>query len=224
MSSVIELIDISKTYKTGEEVTPFHNMNFSMKPGEFVALTGESGCGKSTMLNLAGGILEPTQGTLLYDGRDYWKMTDRERTRFRAQNIGFLFQSSQLVRALTVWENMELSARISGIKMEKDIISECLEHYGLSEKKNSLPQRLSGGQRRRAMLATVMLRKPKLILADEPTNDLDEKWIDRVMEDFRSWSNEGSAILMATHNQKLIKKALKCYHIENRRIEEMNYG
>lgn len=217
--AIIELKNVTETYEAGERVTPIENISLSIEKGDFLAISGESGIGKSTLLTVAGGLLRPTAGEVLIDGRDYWKMSDQEQTQIRNQKIGYLFQSIQLVQALTVEENLKLVSDISGRKVTKKEMEEILARFGLEEKKDSLPHQLSGGQKRRVMLAVTCVRGPEVILADEPTNDLDEGWTKVVVDTFKKWTEQGKAVVLVTHDQKLWKQADCAYIIEDHKLK-----
>lgn len=217
--AIIELKNVTETYEAGERVTPIEHINLSIEKGDFLAVSGESGIGKSTLLTVAGGLLRPTAGEVLIDGRDYWKMSDQEQTQIRNQKIGYLFQSIQLVQALTVEENLKLVSDISGKKVTKKEMQEILTRFGLEEKKDSLPHQLSGGQKRRVMLAVTSVRDPEVILADEPTNDLDAGWTKVVMETFKKWTEQGKTVILVTHDQKLWEQADCTYIIEDRKLK-----
>ncbi len=146
-------------------------------------------------------------------------MSDQEQTQIRNQKIGYLFQSIQLVQALTVEENLKLVSDISGSKVAKKEMQEILTRFGLEEKKDSLPHQLSGGQKRRVMLAVTCVRDPEVILADEPTNDLDAGWTNVVMETFKKWTEQGKAVILVTHDQKLWEQADCTYIIEERKLK-----
>lgn len=219
--AIIELKNVTETYEAGEHVTPIEDINLSINKGDYLAISGESGIGKSTLLTVAGGLLRPTKGKVLIDGRDYWQMSDQEQTQIRNQKIGYLFQSVQLVQALSVEENLELAAKISKKKVSKKEIRKMLAQFGLEEKKDSLPHQLSGGQKRRVMLAVTYVRDPEVILADEPTNDLDDGWTKVVMDTFAKWAEQGKAVVLVTHDQKLWTQAARTYVIEDRKLNNI---
>lgn len=220
--NVIELKNISKTYTLGEKVTPIEKTDFCLKKGEFAAVSGESGIGKSTLLMLIGGLLKPSEGKVQIGGQDYWKLKDKEQAGIRNKKIGYLFQSIQVIQAFTVEENIKFAASISKRKITKDDVLEVLERFGLKEKKNSLPCRLSGGQKRRLMIAITYVRDPEIILADEPTNDLDEKWIEIVMQTFEEWLKKRKSLVLVTHNKELWEKAESRYVIQDKVLVKTN--
>lgn len=220
--NVIELKNISKTYTLGEKVTPIEKTDFCLKKGEFAAVSGESGIGKSTLLMIIGGLLKPSDGKVQIDGQDYWKLKDKEQSEIRKKKIGYLFQSIQVIQALTVEENIRFAASISKQKIKKNDVLLVLERFGLKEKKDSLPCRLSGGQKRRLMIAITYVRDPEIILADEPTNDLDEKWIEIIMQTFEEWLAKKKTLVLVTHNKELWEKAENKYIIQDKVLVKAN--
>lgn len=192
----------------GETVTPLKDINFAVNSGDFIAVEGPSGMGKSTLLYVIGMLLKADDGHLFFDGKDVSTMTDREQTTLRGETIGFLFQDSSLIQALTLRENLEFAQTLGGRrKADPAKIDEMLERVGLTERANFLPYQLSGGQRRRAMVARALIHAPALILADEPTNDLDDVWAEKVVSLLQEEAQRGAAVVMVTHNVHWASKA-----------------
>ena len=176
---MLKLENISQIYAKGNEPV-LKGINFEIKTGDYIALEGVSGSGKSTLLYIMAGLMRPTEGKVLWKNEDIYLMSDDELTSWRGKNIGYLFQNIQMSSALTVRENL-MFAREFGNDKSIDV-EMMLDRFGLKEVAESLPGRLSGGQKRRAMIASVLVRKPKIILADEPTNDLDHIWAEQIIE------------------------------------------
>lgn len=167
---------LCKSYGSGEnQVKALDHVSLSVENGEFVAVIGTSGSGKSTLLNLLGGLDTPTSGEVLVAGKDLFQMDDESRTIFRRRNIGFVFQNYNLVPVLNVYENVVLPIELDGTKIDTDYVQTILHTLGLEEKAQAMPNQLSGGQQQRVAIGRALITKPKLILADEPTGNLDSK-------------------------------------------------
>ncbi|KMT22509.1 ABC transporter ATP-binding protein [Clostridium cylindrosporum] len=217
---VCRLENVSKTYKMGETVCPLKNISLKVSSGDFLSIEGPSGIGKSTLLYIIGGLLNLDEGKLYIEDKDVSLLSDRELTTLRGEKIGFIFQDSNLLQALTLQENLEFAQRISNKgKCDTRRIDELLERLGLSERKGFLPHSLSGGQRRRAVVARALINNPKLILADEPTNDLDEKYAAEVISLLEEATKAGSAVIMVTHNTKWAERANIRYRINDGILE-----
>ncbi|WP_195984563.1 ABC transporter ATP-binding protein [Clostridium sp. D33t1_170424_F3] len=203
--NLLEVKNLNKTYGTGEtSVQALKDVSFSVPKGEFVAVVGESGSGKSTLLNCIGGLDNPTSGTVLLDGENLFAMKEQERTVFRRRNIGFVFQSFQLVGELTVEQNIAFPMLLDYRKPDPGRIEEILQVLGLRERRHHLPSQLSGGQQQRVAIGRALVMKPMLILADEPTGNLDSKNSQDVMELLVQASRRfQQTILMITHNASL---------------------
>ena len=200
---ICKLEHIHKDYKMGEVVTPLKDINITVNSGDFIAVEGPSGMGKSTLLYVIGTLLKADEGTILFDGQDVASMTDRQQTTLRGERLGFLFQDSNLIQALTLRENLEFAQTLGGKrKADPARIDEMLERLGLSDRANFLPYQLSGGQRRRAMAARALIHRPMLILADEPTNDLDDHWAEKIVMLLQEETKRGAAVIMVTHNSR----------------------
>lgn len=202
---ILKVQNLCKTYGKGEaKVEALKNVSFSLEKGEFTAVIGESGSGKSTLLNCIGALDTPTSGRIYMDGMDLFSMKEEERTIFRRRNIGFIFQSFQLVSELTVEQNIMFPLLLDYRKPKREQIDEILEVLGLANRRRHLPGQLSGGQQQRVAIGRALITKPKLILADEPTGNLDSKNSQDVMDLLIKASRHyQQTILMITHNNNL---------------------
>ena len=202
---ILKVQKLCKTYGTGAvKVDALKDVSFSLEKGEFVAVVGESGSGKSTLLNCIGALDVPASGMITIDGNNLFTMKEEERTIFRRRNIGFIFQSFQLVSELTVEQNIVFPLLLDYRKPKTSDVEELLELLGLTDRKNHLPGQLSGGQQQRAAIGRALITKPKLILADEPTGNLDSKNSQDVIDLLTKASRHyQQTILMITHNNSL---------------------
>ena len=202
---MITVTDLSKVFRTEEiETTALNKVSFEINDGEFVAIMGPSGCGKSTLLNILGLLDNPTDGSYMLLGQEVGKLKEKDRTKFRKGNIGFVFQSFNLIDELNVFENVELPLRYLNISASerKQRVTEMLKRMNISHRAQHFPQQLSGGQQQRVAIARAVVSNPKLILADEPTGNLDSKNGKEVMDLLTELNNEGTTIVMVTHSQK----------------------
>ena len=202
---MIKVTNLSKVFRTEEiETTALNKVSFEIKDGEFVAIMGPSGCGKSTLLNILGLLDNPTEGSYLLLGQEVAQLKEKERTKFRKGNIGFVVQSFNLIDELNVYENVELPLRYLNISSSerKQRVTEMLKRMNISHRAQHFPQQLSGGQQQRAAIARAVVSNPKLILADEPTGNLDSKNGKEVMNLLTELNGEGTTIVMVTHSQK----------------------
>ena len=202
---ILKVQKLCKTYGTGAvKVDALKDVSFSLEKGEFVAVVGESGSGKSTLLNCIGALDVPTSGVITMDGNNLFTMKEEERTIFRRRNIGFIFQSFQLVSELTVEQNIAFPLLLDYRKPKTSDVEEILELLGLTDRRNHLPSQLSGGQQQRVAIGRALITKPKLILADEPTGNLDSKNSQDVIDLLTKASRHyQQTILMITHNNSL---------------------
>lgn len=202
---ILKVQKLCKTYGTGAvKVDALKDVSFSLEKGEFVAVVGESGSGKSTLLNCIGALDVPTSGVITIDGNNLFTMKEEERTIFRRRNIGFIFQSFQLVSELTVEQNIVFPLLLDYRKPKVSDVEEILELLGLTDRRNHLPSQLSGGQQQRAAIGRALITKPKLILTDEPTGNLDSKNSQDVIDLLTKASRHyQQTILMITHNNSL---------------------
>jgi len=201
---MIKTENLTKAFRTEEvETTALNNVNLHIKKGEFVAIMGPSGCGKSTLLNIIGLLDNPTEGTYYFDGNDVSKLKESKRTGLRKGNIGFVFQSFNLIDDLTVFENVELPLIYLKVKASerKRMVEEVLERMKIGHRSKHFPQQLSGGQQQRVAIGRAVVSKPKLILADEPTGNLDSKNGLEVMKLLSELNKEGTTIIMVTHSE-----------------------
>lgn len=202
---ILRVENLCKTYGKGEaEVNALKNVSFSLEKGEFAAVVGESGSGKSTLLNCIGALDMPTSGSIFIDRQNLLSMKEEKRTIFRRRNIGFIFQSFQLVAELDVEQNIMFPLLLDYRKPEPDRVDEILSLLGLTERRHHLPSQLSGGQQQRVAIGRALITQPKLILADEPTGNLDSKNSHDVIDMLTSASKRfQQTILMITHNNNL---------------------
>ena len=202
---MIKVSNLSKIFRTEEiETTALNGVSLEIKDGEFVAIMGPSGCGKSTLLNILGLLDNPTEGSYLFGDSEVARLKEKERTRFRKGNIGFIFQSFNLIDELNVYDNIELPLRYLDIPAaeRKQKVTEMMKRMNISHRAKHFPQQLSGGQQQRVAIARACVANPKLILADEPTGNLDSKNGREVMQLLQELNQEGATIVMVTHSQK----------------------
>ncbi|MBK8561912.1 MAG: ABC transporter ATP-binding protein [Saprospiraceae bacterium] len=201
---MIKTVQLSKVYRTDEvETTALNSVDIEIKAGEFVSVMGPSGCGKSTLMNVLGMIDNPSAGEYFFNEQEVGKLSERKRADVRKNNLGFVFQSFNLIDELTVYENVELPMLYTKVPAgeRKKRVEELLEGMNIMHRKNHFPQQLSGGQQQRVAVARAVVNKPKLILADEPTGNLDSANGDEVMKILADLNASGTTILMVTHSQ-----------------------
>jgi len=210
---MIELIDLSKTYVDGDQtIAAVDGVNLNVEQGEFVSIVGHSGSGKTTLLSLIGGLTKPGKGRVIIEGTDIWSLTDDKLSEFRNKNVNFIFQFASLVPTLTVLENVLLPSAFGTCCEGLDEYAKSLvEMVGLSDKMNSYPSSLSGGQQRRVAIARAFVNSPKVLLADEPTGDLDEETEAEIMEIFKGQNDKGTTFIIVTHNTTVAQIARKSY-------------
>ena len=215
--------NLSKTYGKGEEeVRALRDVSFSMERGEFAAVVGESGSGKSTLLNCIGGLDAPTGGKAYLDGEDLFSMTENKRTIFRRQNIGFIFQSFHLIEDLDVEQNIIFPLLLDYRKPKKGQVEELLELLGLTERRHHLPGQLSGGQQQRVAIGRALVMRPMLVLADEPTGNLDSRSSRDVMDLLCKASRHyQQTVLMITHNMNLTASVDRVMKVSDGVLTEM---
>lgn len=219
---ICSLEKVSKTYHSGEDVSPIKELDLEIKAGDFLSIEGPSGSGKSTLLYLMGALLQPTQGDVIIGGQNTKNLKDSELTRLRCQNVGFIFQEGSLFPALTALENVELAYKLQerskrdGKHREKAM--ELLAAFGLEERFDFLPHQLSVGQRRRVLVARAFVKESTLILADEPTNDLDPYWAGQVIDFLEKTAKSGKAVVMVTHHSEWAKRADRNYRLDGGRL------
>lgn len=206
---ILETINLTKKYGKGEtEVTALNNANISVEKGEFIAIIGPSGSGKSTMLHLLGGLERPTQGTVKIENQEIYKLSENKLAKYRRKKIGFIFQQYNLIPVLTVRENIEMPLMLDKANIDKAYIDDLIEFLGLTERQKHLPNQLSGGQQQRVAIARALAAKPSIILADEPTGNLDTKTTKEVMDLLKkSIKKYNQTLIMITHNDKVAENA-----------------
>jgi putative ABC transport system ATP-binding protein len=213
---MIQTKELVKVFRTDEvETTALNKVNLEVKAGEFVAVMGPSGCGKSTLLNIVGLLDNPTSGELLFDGVEVSRFRERQRTNLRKGNIGFVFQSFNLIDELTVYENVELPLlymKVSSAERRKKV-NDVLDRMKISHRKKHFPQQLSGGQQQRVAISRAVVTRPKLILADEPTGNLDSANGEEVMNLLSELNKDGTTIVMVTHSPTDADKAHRIVHL-----------
>ena len=218
--TILETKDLRKFYGSGDtQVKALDGVDLSVENGEFVAIVGTSGSGKSTLLHMLGGLDRPTSGAVLVDGKDIFSLKDEELTIFRRRKIGFVFQSYNLVPVLSVYENIVLPIQLDGNAPDKAYVERIIETLGLEAKLQNLPNNLSGGQQQRVAIARALAAKPAIILADEPTGNLDSATSLDVMGLLKVTAQKFSqTIVMITHNEELAQMADRIIRIEDGRI------
>lgn len=218
--SILKTNELKKQYGTSTNlVKALDGVALNVEPGEFVAIVGTSGSGKSTLLHMLGGLDTPTSGSVEVSGKELSKMNDDQLTIFRRRNIGFIFQNYNLVPILNVYENIVLPIELDGEKPDKAFIDTIVKMLGLTEKLNNLPNNLSGGQQQRVAIARALATKPAIILADEPTGNLDSKTSQEVLGLLKMTSQQfHQTIVMITHNNEIAQLADRIVRIEDGRI------
>ena len=228
--SILTAKDLCKSYGSGESmVKAIDHVSLSVESGEFVAVVGSSGSGKSTLLNMLGGLDTPTSGEVTVSGSDIFKMDDEKRTIFRRRNIGFVFQNYNLVPVLNVYENIVLPIELDGTKVDEGYVRTMIKTLGLEKKVTAMPNQLSGGQQQRVAIARALAAKPAIVLADEPTGNLDSKtgMDSRTSQDVLSLLKVTSqafhqTIVMITHNEEIALTADRIIRIEDGRVVNAN--
>lgn len=219
---ILQASNLTKIYGSGEnEVHALDGINFSVEKGEFVAIVGTSGSGKSTLLHMLGGLDRPTGGSVEVDAKEIFSLKDEELTIFRRRKIGFVFQNYNLVPVLNVYENIVLPVQLDGKTPDASYIDSIIETLGLERKLENLPNNLSGGQQQRVAIARALASKPAIILADEPTGNLDSKTSQDVLGLLKVTSQKyGQTIVMITHNEEIAQLADRIIRIEDGKIVE----
>lgn len=217
---ILETNNLKKYYGKGENIVKaLDGINISINRGEFVAIVGTSGSGKSTLLHMIGGLDRASDGKVIVDNNDIFVMDDEELTIFRRRNVGFIFQNYNLVPILNVYENIVLPIELDGCKIDTKYIDEIIDVLGLSQKVDDLPNNLSGGQQQRVAIARALATKPSIILADEPTGNLDSKTEQDVLGLLKVTSSKFSqTIIMITHNEQIAQMADRIIRIEDGKV------
>lgn len=214
---ILETKDLKKIYGSGDmQVQALKGINLTVEKGEFVAVVGTSGSGKSTLLHMLGGLDRPTSGTVKVNDKDIFSLKDEELTIFRRRHIGFVFQNYNLVPVLNVYENIILPIQLDGKTVEESYVEEIISTLGLESKRGNLSNNLSGGQQQRVAIARALASKPSILLADEPTGNLDSKTSQDVMSLLKISSQKfGQTIVMITHNEEIAQMADRVIRIED---------
>ena len=217
---ILETRDLHKVYGTGDtEVRALDGVNLSVENGEFVAIVGTSGSGKSTLLHMLGGLDRPTSGSVMVDGKDIFSLKDEALTIFRRRKIGFVFQSYNLVPVLNVFENIVLPIQLDGRQVDEAFVGQIVKTLGLDGRLEALPSQLSGGQQQRVAIARALAAAPAIVLADEPTGNLDSRTSQDVLSLLKVTSQKFSqTIVMITHNEEIAQMADRVIRIEDGRI------
>ena len=218
--TILQTHDLKKYYGAGDtQVKALDGVDLSVEQGEFVAIVGTSGSGKSTLLHMLGGLDRPTSGTVTVDGRDIFALKDEALTIFRRRKIGFVFQSYNLVPVLSVWENIVLPVELDGAKVDEAYVQEVVATLGLEKKLQNLSNQLSGGQQQRVAIARALATKPAILLADEPTGNLDSKTSQDVLGLMKVTGQKfAQTMVMITHNEEIAQMADRIVRIEDGRI------
>ena len=223
-NNLVELRDVYKIYGEGleSEVRALDGVSLSIRKGEFVAVVGQSGSGKSTMMNVLGCLDIPTRGTYLLDGTDVRELTDKELSHIRNRQIGFIFQQYNLIQSLTVLENVELPLIYQGINADdrRELALEALGRVGLAGRIKHKPVEMSGGQQQRVAIARAIATKPPIIMADEPTGALDSRTGQEVLHFLQELNKEGSTVILITHDNGIAARARRCVRLQDGKIVE----
>ena len=223
MAAIISLTNVTKTYRLGDEVlNALDNINFSVNSGEFVAITGPSGSGKSTLANIIGGLDRPTSGSVIVDDNDLSHVRDRKLSDYRNHHIGFVFQSFNLQGSQTALENVMLPLVFARIKPKerKARAVECLKAVGLGDRLKHRPAQLSGGQRQRVAIARALAARPNIIIADEPTGNLDSSRGEEIMKLLKDLNKQGITLIVITHDMNIARQAGRVVQIKDGHIAE----
>ncbi len=217
---ILQAKQLKKQYGTGDNaVHAVNGISLEIEKGEFAAIVGTSGSGKSTLLHLLGGLDRPTSGEVIIDGKSIFTMPDDDLTLYRRREVGFIFQSYNLVPILSVWENIVLPIELDGQKPDRTFVRRIITALGLEARTEHLPNQLSGGQQQRVAIARALVTKPSIILADEPTGNLDSRTSQEVLDILQTTSKEfDQTIVMITHNEKIAGAADRVIRIEDGKI------
>ena len=221
MTNYLNLSNISKTYNSGAaEVRAVEDVSLNVAAGQLVAVRGPSGCGKSTLLLITGGLLSPDAGTVELDGTNPYELSANARAQFRAENIGFVFQQFHLIPYLSVLDNILAPSLAATTESARSRAEELMEHFGLSGRSHHVPGQLSIGERQRTALARAMLNKPKIVLADEPTGNLDSENAEVVLTHLKEFTKTGGAVLLVTHDDRALEYADQTVNLQDGRVLE----
>ncbi len=220
MKAILETKNLVKYYGTGENlVKAIDHTDIRIEPGEFVAVVGRSGSGKSTLLHMLGGLDRPDSGKVLIEGRDIFRLKDEKLAVFRRRKIGFIFQSYNLVPSLNVWENIVLPIGLDGRKVDQEYVTDIIRRIGMEDRLHALPNTLSGGQQQRVAIARALASRPAIILADEPTGNLDSRTEIEVVNLLKNCVTEyGQTLVMITHDESIAQMADRMIVIEDGKV------
>ena len=218
--NILKTSNLKKYYGNGENlVKAIDNDNIDIKEGEFVAIVGKSGSGKSTLLHIMGGLDNPTEGKVYINDKDIFSLKEEELAIFRRKNIGFIFQNFNLIPSLNVWENITLPVGLDGKEINKPFVTDIINSLGLESKVDALPNTLSGGQQQRVAIARALVARPAIILADEPTGNLDSKTSDEVMSLLKTMIKKyNQTLVMITHDETIAQMADRVIYIEDGKV------
>lgn len=221
--NILETKGLTKTYGKGDvSVNALKDVNISVEKGEFIAIVGPSGSGKSTLLHLLGGLERPSDGTVKVEDKDIYNISDTKLTEFRRKKIGFIFQQYNLIPVLNVRENIEMPLRLDNTNIDKEYVDDLIEFLGLTDRQKHLPNQLSGGQQQRVAIARALVAKPAIILADEPTGNLDTKTTEEVIKLLKeSIKKYNQTLVMITHNEKIAENADRTISIIDGEIKSL---
>ena len=217
MAELIKTEKLNKTYGKGDSaVVAVNNIDLTINKGQFTAIVGTSGSGKSTLMHLLGGVDNPTSGKVYIEGEDIFALKDEKRSIFRRRKIGFIFQEYNLIPILTVEENIVMPVLLDGNKVDKKEVDELLERLGLADRRNHLPSQLSGGQQQRVAIARAIINRPSIILADEPTGNLDKRNSEEVINMmFEAVRDRNETLVIVTHEMDIAAMADRIIHLED---------
>lgn len=217
---MLEASHLKKIYETGSgKVHALDDVSFSVETGEFVAILGPSGCGKSTLLHILGGVDEPTEGEVCLDGNEYTKLLEKEKDALRRQKIGMIYQAYNLVPVLNVEENIVLPVLLDGRNVDQEKLNSLLKLLDLEEERTHLPNQLSGGQQQRTAIARAVYQDPNIILADEPTGNLDQKNTEEIVKLFQKMNHQfGVTIIMVTHDEAIARQCDRTLYMKDGKI------
>lgn len=217
---MLEASHLKKIYETGSgKVYALDDVSFSVETGEFVAILGPSGCGKSTLLHILGGVDEPTEGEVCLDGNEYTKLLEKEKDALRRQKIGMIYQAYNLVPVLNVEENIVLPVLLDGRNVDQEKLNSLLKLLDLEEERTHLPNQLSGGQQQRTAIARAVYQDPNIILADEPTGNLDQKNTEEIVKLFQKMNRQfGLTIIMVTHDEAIARQCDRTLYMKDGKI------
>ena len=218
--NILKTSNFKKYYGNGENlVKAIDNANIDIKEGEFVAIVGKSGSGKSTLLHMMGGLDNPTEGKVYINDKDIFSLKEEKLAIFRRRNIGFIFQNFNLIPSLNVWENITLPVGLDGKEINKPFVTDIINSLGLESKVDALPNTLSGGQQQRVAIARALVARPAIILADEPTGNLDSKTSDEVMSLLKTMIKKyNQTLVMITHDETIAQMADRVIYIEDGKV------